>query len=210
MIKGIVFDMDGVLGDTEHFYQKRREAFLREKDFVWDESLDFVGSNEKAIWEALVPEDEKLRQEMLMEYRAYRACHPEPYGELADPQVGPLFRALKERGIKIGIASSSELTAIDALIDAAGVRSLVDYRISGENCRAHKPDPEIYLKALEGLGVTKEHAFAVEDSSAGIEAAKNAGLQVYALKPRHGERIDQSRAAGVISSLDQVLELALV
>ena len=73
MIKGIVFDMDGVLADTEHFYQKRREAFLREKDFVWDESLDFVGSNEKAIWEALVPEDEKLRQEMLMEYRAYRA-----------------------------------------------------------------------------------------------------------------------------------------
>ncbi len=205
-IEGIVFDMDGVLADTEHFYQKRREAFLREKDFVWDESLDFVGSNERAIWEALVPEDEKLRQEMLMEYRLYRACHPEPYEELVDPQVKPLFTALRERGIRIGIASSSEMAAIDAMIDAAGVRGLVDYRISGVDCKAHKPAPEIYERALKGLGVVKERAFAVEDSSAGIEAALNAGLRVYALRPRHGERIDQSRAFGVIERLGEVLE----
>ena len=208
MIEGIVFDMDGVLADTEHFYQKRREAYLREKQFVWDGSLDFVGSNEKAIWEALVPDDPVLRQKMLLEYREYRARHPEPYRELVDPQVKPLFTALKAQVIRIGIASSSEPAAIDAIMDAACVREMVDHRISGVDCGAHKPDPEIYERALKALGVSKERAFAVEDSPAGIEAALNAGLRVYALRPRHGERIDQSRATAVISSLSQVLELA--
>lgn len=70
---------------------------------------------------------------------------------------------------------------------------LVDCWISGTECSAHKPAPDIYLKALESMGLKAEETFAVEDSPAGIEAALRAGMRVYALKPRHGERIDQSR-----------------
>ena len=61
------------------------------------------------------------------------------------------------------------------MIDAAGVRGLVDYRISGVDCKAHKPAPEIYERALKGLGVVKERAFAVEDSSAGIVGRAECG-----------------------------------
>lgn len=206
MIEGIIFDMDGVLADTEHFYQQRRENYLREKQFVYDAEMDFVGSNEKAIWEAIVPDDPVLRRQMLLEYREYRAAHPEPYEKLVDPQVKPLFEELKRRGLKIGIASSSERTAIEAMMKAAGVTELVDYCISGVECSTHKPDPEIYLKALEKLGLNTANAFAVEDSATGIAAALNAGLRVYALKPRHGERIDQSAATAVIGQLKDVLE----
>lgn len=206
MIEGIIFDMDGVLADTEHFYQQRRENYLREKQFVYDAEMDFVGSNEKAIWEAIVPDDPVLRRQMLLEYREYRAAHPEPYEKLVDPQVKPLFEELKRRGLKIGIASSSERTAIEAMMKAAGVTELVDYCISGVECSTHKPDPEIYLKAMEKLGLNTANAFAVEDSATGIAAALNAGLRVYALKPRHGERIDQSAATAVIGQLSDVLE----
>ncbi len=206
MIEGIIFDMDGVLADTEHFYQQRRENYLREKQFVYDAEMDFVGSNEKAIWEAIVPDDPVLRRQMLLEYREYRAAHPEPYEKLVDPQVKPLFEELKRRGLKIGIASSSERTAIEAMMKAAGVTELVDYCISGVECSTHKPDPEIYLKAMEKLGLNTANAFAVEDSATGIAAALNAGLRVYALKPRHGERIDQSAATAVIGQLKDVLE----
>lgn len=206
MIEGIIFDMDGVLADTEHFYQQRRENYLREKQFEYDAEMDFVGSNEKAIWEAIVPDDPVLRRQMLLEYREYRAAHPEPYEKLVDPQVKPLFEELKHRGLKIGIASSSERTAIEAMMKAAGVTELVDYCISGVECSTHKPDPEIYLKALEKLGLNTANAFAVEDSATGIAAALNAGLRVYALKPRHGERIDQSAATAVIGQLKDVLE----
>ena len=209
MVEGIVFDMDGVLADTEHFYQKRREAFLIEKQFRFEAGLNFIGSNEKAIWEVLVPDNPKLRQDMMMEYREYRANYPEPYKELVDSQVKPLFIMLKNQGLKISIASSSDLESIDAMIDAAGINGLVDYRISGTECSAHKPDPEIYRKALHALGLTPDQAFAVEDSPSGIAAALNAGLKVYALKPRHGEVIDQSAATAVIGQLKEVLTLLL-
>lgn len=207
MIQGIIFDMDGVLADTEHFYQARRDDFLDRMDFPGPRGMDFVGSNERAIWETLVPDDPVLRQEMLHGYRAYRKLHPTDYAQLADPEVKPLFQALKRGGLKIGIASSSDQNAIRQLIAGAGVDGLPDFIISGEECAAHKPAPEIYLRALAGLGLRAEDTFAVEDSPTGIAAAKNAGLTVYALRPRHGERLDQSAADGVLPCLSAIREM---
>lgn len=205
MHKGIIFDMDGVLADTESYYTRRRDEYLRLMGYQRQEETDFTGSNEKALWETMVPHDPELRQELLMGYRAYRKLHPIPFQELLDPQVLPLFRMLKERGLKIGIASSSDPKAIAALIQAAGAEELVDSRISGEQCRAHKPDPEIYLRSLDALSLTVSEALAVEDSPTGILSAKRAGLTVLALRPRHGELMDQSAASGVIDQLNDIL-----
>ena len=143
---------------------------------------------------------------MLQGYRAYRRFHPEDYRKLADPQVTPLFEELHRRGLRVAIASSSDQKAIRRFMEAAGVTGLVDYVISGEECAAHKPDPEIYLRAMAALGLTPETAFAVEDSPTGIAAAKNAGMTVYALRPRHGEKMDQSTAHGILNSLSEVIE----
>lgn len=206
MIQGIVFDMDGVLADTEHFYQCRREEYLERMDFPGPRGVDFVGSNEKAIWETLVPDDPKLREQMLQGYRAYRRFHPEDYRKLVDPEVKPLFGELHRRNIRVAIASSSDRDAIRRFIQAANVMDLVDYVISGEECSAHKPDPEIYLRAMEALGLTPETAFAVEDSPTGIAAARNAGMTVYALHPRHSEKMDQSAANAILNSLAEVIE----
>lgn len=207
MIDGIIFDMDGVLADTEYFYQQRREDYLRKKNYMRKENTDFVGSNEKEIWETLVPDQPELRYRMLLEYREYRTAHPEPYEKLVDPQVKPLFEELKHRGIRIGIASSSERASIIAMMKAADITQLVDYCISGTECSAHKPDPEIYLKAMETLELDVKNTFAVEDSATGIAAALNAGMRVYALKPRYGEKINQGGATAVIDQLFDVLEL---
>ena len=98
----------------------------------------------------------------------------------------------------------SDREAVVRMTEAAGVTRLVDYIISGQDCTAHKPSPEIYLRALEALGLTSDTAVAVEDSAAGIAAAKGAGLRVYALRPRHGEAIDQSAADAVLDSLADV------
>ena len=149
MIQGVIFDMDGVLADTEHFYQCRREDYLDRMDFPGPRGVDFVGSNERAIWETLVPSDAELREQMLQGYRAYRRFHPEDYSKLADPQVKPMF---------------------------------------------------------EELHLTPETAFAVEDSPTGIAAARNAGMTVYALRPRHSEKMDQSAANGILNSLAEVIE----
>ena len=205
MYRGIIFDMDGVLADTESYYTNRRDEYLRLMGYQRQENTDFTGSNEKSLWETMVPNDPELRQELLMGYRAYRKLHPIPFRELLDPQAALLFRALKERGLKIGIASSSDPKAIAALVQAAGVEALVDSQISGDQCKAHKPDPEIYLRSLKALGLTAGEALAVEDSPTGILSAKRAGLTVLALRPRHDEPLDQSAADTVISQLMDVV-----
>lgn len=197
--------MDGVLADTEGYYTSRREEYLRRMDYRRQEDTDFTGSNERALWETMVPHDPELRQELLMGYRAYRKLHPVPFRELLDPQTEPLLRALKAKGLKIGIASSSDPKAIAALVQAAGAEELVDSQISGEQCKAHKPDPEIYLRSLEALGLSANEALAVEDSPTGILSAKRAGLTVLALRPRHNEPLDQSRSDVVIPQLIDVL-----
>ena len=73
MIEAVIFDMDGVLADTEYYYENRRKNFLLENGIPIPEG-NFIGSNEKAIWEAIVPNDPVRRQEMLMAYRAGLQC----------------------------------------------------------------------------------------------------------------------------------------
>ena len=172
MIKAVLFDMDGVLVDTEWFYNRRRVAFMEEKGFHFDEIPDLSGSNEPAIWEALVPDDIELRERLRVEYKqVYSPDHPVPYTELLNEQTGPVMRELHERGVKCAIASSSYRELIDELVEIAGIADVLDYTISGHECSAFKPDPEIYLRAMEALGVEPAECLVIEDSPLGIEPA---------------------------------------
>ena len=159
MIEAVIFDMDGVLADTEYYYENRRKNFLLENGIPIPEG-NFIGSNEKAIWEAIVPNDPVRRQEMLMAYREYRKARPTPYGKLTDPQAEPLMNALRSRGLKVAVASSSAAPDIMKMLTEGGLKAMVDFAFSGEDCAAHKPAPDIYLKALKALGLTADKGMA--------------------------------------------------
>ena len=125
MIKAVLFDMDGVLVDTEWFYNRRRVAFMEEKGFHFDEIPDLSGSNEPAIWEALVPDDVELRERLRVEYKqVYSPDHPVPYAELLNEQTEPVMRKLHERGVKCAITSSSYRELIDELVEIAGIADM--------------------------------------------------------------------------------------
>ncbi len=207
MKSGVIFDMDGVLIDSEFFYQNRRLQYLREKGRPIDPNWDFIGSNEKAIWETIVPEDSELREQMKLDYRKYQIRHPIVFSQVLDPQVPNLFRKLHQQGIRIAIASSSDRTVIEAMMEYAGICNFVDFYISGEECTAHKPAPDIYQAALRGIELLAEQVIAVEDSAAGIAAAKAANLYTCALHPRHGEKIVQEQADIIIKDLTDVLSI---
>ena len=207
MIKAVLFDMDGVLVDTEWFYNRRRVAFMEEKGFTFDEIPDLSGSNEPAIWRTLVPDDAELRERLHAEYNdVYRPAHPVPYGELLNRDAAPVMRELGARGVKCAIASSSERELIEELVDIAGIGDELDFTISGHECRAFKPDPEIYLRAMAALGVEPGECLVIEDSPMGIEAGVRSGARVLALRPHEGVTLDQSGADKIIGSLMEILQ----
>ena len=82
---------------------------------------------------------------------------------------------------------------------------MLDYTISGHECSAFKPDPEIYLRAMEVLGVEPAECLVIEDSPLGIEAGKRSGARVLALRPHEGVNLDQSAADVVIDDLSDIL-----
>ena len=203
MLKAVIFDMDGVLVDSERFYMSRRIGFLKEKGMpVQDPSL-FVGADGKRVWELMAPRAAGQELERLKrEYEDYRLRHPVRYDVLANPQVLPLFEELRSRGLAIGIASSSPRDMVELMLRQVGLGPMVDAYVSGSDCAARKPDPEVYCRTMKCLGVAPEEAVAVEDSTVGILAAHRAGLRVYAMKPYLPQ--DQSLAVMVLAELREL------
>lgn len=205
MVRAVLFDMDGVLVDTEWFYNRRRCAYLEEHGFAFDEIPDLSGSNEAAIWEFFVPDDPVRREELRLGYRDYQKTNPVPYGELLNQDTKPVMEELHARGVLQAIASSSYRSLINELVEISDVANVLDYTVSGHECSAFKPDPEIYLRAMGQLGVEPGECLVIEDSPLGIEAGKRSGARVLALKPHEGVHLDQSGADMVIDSLWDIL-----
>ena len=90
-------------------------------------------------------------------------------------------------------------------MEIAGIADVLDYTISGHECSAFKPDPEIYLRAMETLGVEPAECLVIEDSPLGIEAGKRSGARVLALRPHEGVNLDQSAADTIIDNLTDIL-----
>ena len=205
MIKAVLFDMDGVLVDTEWFYNRRRVAFMEEKGFHFDEIPDLSGSNEPAIWEALVPDDIELRERLRVEYKqVYSPDHPVPYAELLNEQTEPVMRELHERGVKCAIASSSYRELIDELVEIAGIADVLDYTISGHECSAFKPDPEIYLRAMERWMLSRPSAW-LSRTRRWASRPASAPAPRPGAAPARGVNLDQSAADVVIDNLTDIL-----
>lgn len=204
MLRAVLFDMDGVLADTESFYNRRRAAYLAEALPSYDGPWDFSGSNDRAIWETIVPDDVALRERLHAGYDAYRAVHAEDYHELGNPEAPLVFAQLKAADLLIGIASSSEAAAIERMMRETGLVDLVDAYVSGHDVAHHKPAPDVYLTCMERLGVAPQECAVVEDSPTGIAAGVAAGAQVVALAQYVALGTDQSAADLRISRLAEL------
>ena len=187
MIDAVVFDLDGLLLDTEQVWDEVREALVRERGGRWHDraQADMMGMS-STEWSRYLHEElglaeppEELNRIVVerMEDR-YRQQLP-----LVDGAVEAV-RRLADRW-PLGLASSSNRPLIDLALELMGVAELFRATVSSEEVDRGKPAPDVYLEAARRLGVRPEHAAAVEDSASGIRSAKAAGMTVVAVPNAH-------------------------
>ena len=184
MIKGVIFDMDGVLVDNRDIHIEAFVIFCRRYglDMNTDRLMPLFGMGNEDIMTAifghpLPAEDvERYSQEKEAIYREIFAERIEPVAGLVD-----LLAGLKERGVKIAVGSSGMRANVDFVLEKCGIREYFDAIADGDHVTRAKPDPEVFLLAASMLGLSGGECLVFEDSFAGIAAARAAGARVIAL-----------------------------
>lgn len=205
----IIFDMDGLMFDTEIFYYKSWKAFEDKYNFCFDIATRnrIAGMNEANIrdeFAKIIGDYEKagkLREEV-NDYRKKRLR--ETKESFKKKGLVDLLDFLKANGIRACIASSSDKEKILYLIEKENIGDYFDFVVSGEDFKNSKPDPEIFEKAAEIANVDKSRALILEDSHNGYLAAKASGIDYLII---HDTSFDKTFTADrEVSSLSDVIE----
>jgi HAD superfamily hydrolase (TIGR01509 family) len=207
-IEAVVFDMDGVLLDSEPIWRAvEREVFARVGIEVTEEDLmRTMGvriADVVALWHRRHPWDEPSTAEIADAIVQGVADRIEQRGRLGDGAVEAID-LLGGRGLRLALASSSPMRLIRAVLSIGGLSDRFEVVLSAEAEEQGKPDPAIYLSAARELGVLPERCLAIEDSVAGVRAAKAAGMVCVAVP----ESVDVDAAgAGADLVLGSLTEL---
>ena len=186
MIEAVIFDLDGVLVDSEHLWDEVREELARERGGRWHDraQADMMGMS-STEWSrymhdiiGLAEPPEEIDAEVVRRMRARYATQV----PLVDGAVEAVRRL--HAGFRLGLASSSNRPIIDAVLEAAGIAGLFDVTVSSEEVERGKPAPNVYLEAARRLGVPPGRCAAIEDSANGIRSAAGAGMRVVAIPNR--------------------------
>ena len=206
--RAVVFDMDGLLLDTELLWHEAEvELFERHGgEFTWEDKLAVIGNSfdftARYFADRLGQPAERgaaLVDEMvaLMHERVQRAVE-------ARPGAIELMRGLREMGdVRLGLASNSPRMLVDSALASARMTDAFDAVVTSDDVLHPKPAPDIYLLVCEQLGVLPSEAVALEDSGSGVAAAKAAGLTCIGV-PQFAET-DLSAADRVVDSLEELL-----
>ena len=183
MIKAVIFDMDGVIIDSEGKYLEYIYEFAREKrrDIQIEELYGTVGATKRDCWEIVEKAVangqswEELRREYHERGIWKRAFEEVDYQAIFRPEVLEVMDELKAMGIRLAVASSTGLEQVKRILTMNHVWERLETAVSGEMFKRSKPDPEIFLKAASLLKVPIAACMVAEDSINGLKAARAAG-----------------------------------
>ena len=199
----VIFDMDGVIVDTEYYYLGETAAFAKELglNLTQEELNGQVGTSHQFFLRMLVDWFERAGkghftgEEALARWDEWAHKRPRDYQTLINPGAVDTIRELPRRGVRVALASSSPMDSIEEVLNACGL------------FKESKPEPDIYLHALDLLGLPANRCCCVEDSVPGITAGKRAGLTVIAKREeRFG--FSQDAADKIIDQLPELLTLS--
>ena len=115
-----------------------------------------------------------------------------------------LLQECKEKGMLLGVASSSNRVLVDGTLKHLGIGSYFDVTVAGDEIPEKKPNPAVYLKAIEKVGVRPEEALAIEDSETGLLAASRAGIPAVGYRNPTSGNQDLSNSIGIVDRLAEV------
>lgn len=193
MIRGVIFDMDGVLVNNTEAHIKAFELFCeRYGVHGWREKLHSAfGMGNDDIMRLILPEEVILTHGMQLLGKEKEGIYREIYSPEIRPLTGliALLEELHRRGIPCAVGSSGCRENVDFVLESCHITPYFDCIISGDRVTRCKPDPEIYLLAAEGLNLPPQECLVFEDAKMGITAARRAGIgRIAALAttlPRH-------------------------
>ncbi len=207
-IAAVVFDLDGVLVDSEQLWDEVREDLARERGGRWHDEAqaDMMGMSS--------PEWSRYMHDVIGLSESPDEINAEVVRRLlarynkALPLIEGAVEAVERLASRwpLAVASSSNREVIDAVLDAAGIAGRFAATVSSEEVARGKPAPDVYLEAARRLAVDAKNCAAVEDSRNGIRSAHAAGMRVIAIPNAHYPPSDDVLAAAdvVLASLDEL------
>lgn len=208
MLKAVIFDMDGVIIDSEPMHRLVNEGLYKGLGFsVTDEEYGgFVGISSILMWKAL-KEKHQLKQSVqeLCELQAKGVV--DYFGEAVQKPIEGVVELMDcfiDNGIFLGLASSSNPELINLVLSKLGIIDKFSCVISGNNVKKGKPEPDIFLEAASKLKVEPQSCLVIEDSTNGTKAAKAAGMKCIGYRNLNSGNQDLSLADFIVDSFRQL------
>jgi beta-phosphoglucomutase len=209
MIKAVIFDMDGVVVNTEPIGYRANQLLYKSLNITVSDDVygTFIGNSDKMIVQKLkdlypiaLTHEELLDEKYKYYFNAFDTAE-----DLALlPGVKELIVDLHQNGMRLLLASSASNRKIEKVFTRFGLHQYFDHTISGEDFEESKPNPAIFLDAVAKSGFTKDECIVIEDSTNGIKAAKAAGIYCIGYNSGHTMGQDTSLADKIITDFSQI------
>jgi len=208
MLKAVIFDMDGVLIDSEPFHLMVNKRIFEKLgiNVSEEEYQNFIGTTHEYMWSTLKDKyklPQKVAELVNMQLRGNIEFIKNENVD-AIKGVVDLLSLIKEENIKIGIASSSPEEVIELVINKLGISNYFSAIVSGEGLRKGKPAPDIFLKTARLLDTEPSNCIVIEDSEKGVNAAKAAEMKCIGFRNHNTGYQDLSNADLIVDNYNSI------
>lgn len=204
MIKAVIFDMDGVVADSEPIHIKAENKTLApfKLQVTKEDYQEFMGQSTKLLLQSLIKKH-SLDVDLEELYSIHKKNLLQLYNSEVIPMSGAfkLIESLRGQNYPLALASSSNSQLVESVINKFKIRDTFKAVVSGSDVKNLKPAPDIFLTAAQYLSVSPENSLVIEDSTAGVKAAKAANMVCMGFKSPHSPNQDFSLADKVVDDL---------
>ena len=209
MIKAIIFDMDGLMIDSERVTFECYQEILKGMNLTMDEEFykTLLGKPLKGIYQRFydVYGNDFPIEDVIKDVHALMAKRFETEGVPIKTGLKSLLEYLKENNYKAIVATSSNRDRVDTILSQAQITDYFDDSICGDEVTKGKPNPEVFLKSCQKLDVNVDEAIVLEDSEAGIQASYDAGIKVICIPDmKYPEKQYEEKTFKILKDLTEV------